>query len=230
MCAPHPVFAAIIKNVRLCDSATDGGCCERINDACAGKDAEVGEHGRCQGRRTGAKTFGREDQAELARLTARAGRGQESEEERIGRHAAGGHGLRLACLAHFLDEGRDVLGFLDVEFGEGFGGSNDDGGTDAAAGEGEVDARFGDGVDADAGVREEGGEGLAEDVWDVEAGGGKDEIGGSEALAERERGDERCDRGGEVGVGEGCDGGWCGEVVDVLPDGDDLAECIAGVV
>lgn len=36
-------FAAVVEDVRLCDGAEDGAGCEGVDDAGAGKDAQVGE-------------------------------------------------------------------------------------------------------------------------------------------------------------------------------------------
>ena len=70
---------------------------------------------------------------------------------------------------------------------------------------------------------------MAEDVGVGEGVGGEEEIGGNDALAEWEGGDEGGDGGDEVGVGEGGDFGF-GFGVCGLPDGDDVAELIAGLI
>lgn len=69
---------------------------------------------------------------------------------------------------------------------------------------------------------EEGGEGPAEDVGAVEAVGWKNEVGGVDALTERESGDQGCYGGDDVRLSESRDDGFGGEIT-WLPDRDYVA-------
>lgn len=138
-----------------------------------------GERGRVE-----AGAFGGEEDAEFAWVCADGGfgGGECGGEERWGWETASGEGLRFEVVRKLLGSGCCGGGGVGVETQSGLGRDDDNGRGEGACGQGQVDARAGDRVKDDGGVREEGCKGQAEAVGVGEDVGGQEGVGGGEAV------------------------------------------------
>lgn len=175
---PGGIIPAVVKNIRLADSACHARGGQSVAYTCPREDAQVGEHGAGKCRSVLATALGSQDQAEGAGLVAHSCRrwSEELEEQVVCRHAASRHGLRLGILAELLRGVGDAGGCFLVDSRHCLRGGDDDRWRDGAAGEVEVDAWTGDGVDGEVGMGEEGCEGVAQDVGVGEAVSYKNEV------------------------------------------------------